>query len=138
MRSPAELTTWGWHEAGYDQADNCLFADSGYENQNRTGEALKALGLDLFPKEGMQGDNECYSLEHFDEDGESYDEPDFMEQTYNANHILSASHTQPEVLPTNIESSTLAALPDLESTKKAVVRVSLYSAPSTADNILLP
>jgi hypothetical protein len=87
MRSPAELTTWGWHEAGYDQADNCLFADSGYENQNRIGEALRALGLDPFPKEGMQGDNECYSLEHFDEDGESYDEPDFMEQTYNANGI---------------------------------------------------
>jgi hypothetical protein len=62
----SELRRWFWHEASYDQDINCNMGDDNMMHKNKIGVAPAALGLDTRPvKDG--GKNECYSIEHMDE-----------------------------------------------------------------------
>ena len=67
IHNPDDLLNWGWHEATYDASFSCDFRDDlGINAKNRIGTALAALGLSPLPV-GSGGDNECHSIEHFDE-----------------------------------------------------------------------
>lgn len=61
------IRTWGWHEATYSAAFNCDFRDDiEVESSHKIGIALASMGLSQIPV-GAGGDNECYSIEHYDE-----------------------------------------------------------------------
>ncbi|KAL6703814.1 hypothetical protein ACN47E_009033 [Coniothyrium glycines] len=79
----AELDTWGWIEAPFDQHFHCNFANDGREKAHHIGTALVALGIDPKPHaEG--GHNICYNVEHGDEFllDEDDEEVEMYEQLY--------------------------------------------------------
>ncbi|KZM22752.1 hypothetical protein ST47_g6100 [Ascochyta rabiei] len=83
-----EIHKWGWHKAYYMPEVNCDFRDDPTMGTNRIGTALSALGLSPLPA-SAGGDNECYSIEHFDETlmEDEDDEIPIDEQYYNINGL---------------------------------------------------
>ncbi|KAF3043373.1 hypothetical protein E8E12_001895 [Didymella heteroderae] len=64
------ILDWGWYDAFYDSDISCNFRDSTmdgvYDAKIKIQTALEALGLSWLPF-GKGGDNECHSVEHYDE-----------------------------------------------------------------------
>ena len=82
--NPDELHNWGWHQAAYPPEINCDFRDElALGTENRIGTALTTLGLSLLPATAG-GDNECFSVEHFDETlvDENGEEVPLKDQSY--------------------------------------------------------
>ncbi|KAJ4361646.1 hypothetical protein N0V95_001723 [Ascochyta clinopodiicola] len=82
-----DIPKWGWQEADYMSDVNCDFRDEPTTGSNRIGTALSALGLNPLPATAG-GDNECYSIEHFDEALlEDEDDVPIDEQYYTVNGL---------------------------------------------------
>ena len=78
-----DVQNWGWHEALLESGSSCDFRDGlDVKFNNKIGTALTALRLSLLPLD-TGGDNECYSIEHGDEDLEDEN----GEETYQINGL---------------------------------------------------
>jgi hypothetical protein len=77
-----DIQNWGWHETPYSPDVGANFIKN-----NRIKPALDQLGLSALPL-GKGGDNECWSIEHGDEDrvDEDGDEVPFEDQIYQINN----------------------------------------------------
>lgn len=84
------ILNWGWYDAFYDPDISCDFRDEIIEgvftSKNKIQTALQALGLSYLPF-GRNGDNECFSVEHFDENLLPKDESDNDENNENKNPL---------------------------------------------------
>jgi hypothetical protein len=63
------MQTWYWHESYYDEGWECDF------EAMRLGATFAGLGLNAKPKfdddgQPADGDNECWSITHYDEEDE--------------------------------------------------------------------
>jgi hypothetical protein len=89
-----ELSRWGWHESEYDKGWECDF------ERMRLAKVFKGLGLNAKPKyeddgDPAGGDNDCFSITHFDKNDSKEDEDEnedefpqmkpVYEQKYNVN-----------------------------------------------------
>jgi hypothetical protein len=81
-KTSEDLQNWGWHESFYNPDVGANFID-----YNRISPALRNLGLSDHPL-SRGGDNECWSIEHGDEErvDEDGDEVPLEDQIYQINN----------------------------------------------------